>query len=116
MKAYLPGAGAFTLRVMGNPIPIPAFPLKGKVDADLFLPLRGRTEVGVGGNHSTALIFRRASAADRVFQTHLIMFLPRSHIGRNTPSASTSTMTPSTMISIGSICEDRVFSSYSTSR
>jgi hypothetical protein len=31
-----------------QPIPIPAFLLKGKVDADLILPLRGRTEVGVG--------------------------------------------------------------------
>ena len=31
-----------------SPIPIPAFPLKGKVDADLFLPFRGRIEVGVG--------------------------------------------------------------------
>lgn len=42
--------------------------------------------------------------------------LPRSHIGRKTPSASISTMTPRATIRIGSICAPSVFSSYSTSR
>jgi hypothetical protein len=32
------------------------FPLKGKVDADLFLPFRGRTEVGVGRTVKMALL------------------------------------------------------------
>jgi hypothetical protein len=32
------------------------FPLKGKVDADLFLPFRGRTEVGVGRKVKMALL------------------------------------------------------------
>ena len=42
--------------------------------------------------------------------------LPRSQIGRKMPNARTSTRMPRATMRIGSICWDRFFSSYSTSR